>query len=77
MFGQLIESIRDVVEGNVDKIDKWSKLQKHYGKRGGSRGSDRKLKQQASRMTRRDARQKIRKGEPENIRKSVHGGYAS
>jgi len=77
MFGSLIESIRIVVEGEVDRIDRQSKQQKRHGKRDGSRGSDRDLKQQASRMARRDARQKIRKGEPENIRKSVLGGYAS
>jgi len=76
-FGHLIESIRDVVEGNVDAIDSQSKVQKRHGKRGGIRGSDREIKQQRSRMIRRDAKQKIAKGEPENIRRDVRDGYSS
>lgn len=68
MFGQLIESIRTVVEGEVPQIDKYA--------RQGSSGN-KFLKKQAARLRRRGNKMKIRKGEYDKVRSDVRGGYAT
>lgn len=79
MFGQLIESIRTVVEGegSVDALDAYGKKSRAYGKRNAKRGSGAYSKKRAARMSRREARRKIKDGKPEMIRKSVLKGYVS
>jgi hypothetical protein len=70
MFGSLIEGIRSVVEGDgqVDAIDKWSR-QRNSG--------NKFIKKQRSKMIRKDAKQKLAKGDDEGIRRDVRGGHAS
>ena len=70
MFNQLIESIRNVVEGEG------SVMQLDRGTRMGSSGN-KFGKKQRSKMRRADVRLKIRKGEPEKIRRDVIAGKAS
>lgn len=70
MFGSLVESIRNVVEGegSVDAIDRWAR-QKPRG--------NKFIKKQRSKMIRKDAKQKLAKGDDEGIRRDVRGGHAS
>lgn len=70
MFGQLIESIRSVVEGEggVDQIDKYA--------RQGSSGN-KYLKRQAAKLRRRGVKKKLQKGDYENLPKRVTKGWAS
>lgn len=70
MFGQLIESIRSVVEGEggVDQIDKYSRQR--------SKGN-KYLKQRASKLRRRGTKEKLRKGDYDKLRDRVTKGWAS
>ena len=70
MFGELIESIRNVVEGEgyVDQLDKYS--------RQGSTGN-KYTKRRTSKLRRQSNKQKIRKGEYDQVRDRVTRGYAS
>jgi len=70
MFGQLIESIRSVVEGEgtVDQLDKWA--------RRGSSGN-KFTKKRTSKLRRQGNKIKIRKGEYDKVRDRVTKGYAS
>ena len=79
MFGSLIESIRSVVEGegNTLALDAYGKKSRAYGKRNAKRGSGSYSKERAARMSRREAKRKIKQGKPEMIRKSVLKGYVS
>jgi len=81
MFRSLVESIRAVVaegEGYVDKYDKYARISDRYGKRSGKRkGISVPLKQATSRLSRREARRKLKSGNEDDIRTSVVKGYAS